>query len=267
MDNFRKYGNKPFHVAVIHGGPGAPGEMAPVARNLSKYFSVLEPLQTAKTIAGQVKELKDTLQDHGNPPLTVIGFSWGAWLGCILAARHPSFVKKLILIDSGPFEEEYAAGIMEKRLSRLSPSQQKETMLLMSVINSNAKVKDAIARFGELMAMSDSYDPLPHKNEVLSHNMNIYRNVWEEASKMRKKGELLKLASSIRCPVTAIHGDYDPHPAEGVKIPLANVIKDFRFILLEKCGHRPWLERNVKQEFYSILAKEINGQSTDSFDS
>ena len=26
----------------------------------------------------------------------------------------------------------------------------------------------------------------------------------------------------------AIHGDYDPHPAEGVEKPLATVLKDFR---------------------------------------
>ncbi len=46
MTNIRKYGNPPFSVAVIHGGPGAPGEMAPVARELSSRWGVLEPLQT-----------------------------------------------------------------------------------------------------------------------------------------------------------------------------------------------------------------------------
>ncbi len=50
MKNLRKYGEAPFKVAVIHGGPGAPGEMAPVARELSSVSGVLEPLQTATTI-------------------------------------------------------------------------------------------------------------------------------------------------------------------------------------------------------------------------
>jgi hypothetical protein len=35
MKNLRIYGKAPFNVAVIHGGPGAVGEMAPVARELS----------------------------------------------------------------------------------------------------------------------------------------------------------------------------------------------------------------------------------------
>jgi len=29
MENLRKYGKSPFSVAVVHGGPGAPGEMPP----------------------------------------------------------------------------------------------------------------------------------------------------------------------------------------------------------------------------------------------
>ena len=53
MKNLRKYGNAPFNVAVIHGGPGASGEMAPVARKLSSNWGVLEPLQTEASLDGQ----------------------------------------------------------------------------------------------------------------------------------------------------------------------------------------------------------------------
>ncbi len=104
MKNLRKYGNKPFNVAVIHGGPGAPGEMAPVARELSSVRGVLEPLQTATTVEGQVQELKAVLEKNGDLPVTLIGFSWGAMLSFIFTARYPSFVKKLILIGSGAYE-------------------------------------------------------------------------------------------------------------------------------------------------------------------
>ena len=50
----RKYGTSPYQVAVIHGGPGAPGYMAPVARELSNKLGVLEPIQTCDTIQGQI---------------------------------------------------------------------------------------------------------------------------------------------------------------------------------------------------------------------
>ena len=40
MKNLKVYGNAPFNVAVIHGGPGAPGEMAPVARD--SFYDILK---------------------------------------------------------------------------------------------------------------------------------------------------------------------------------------------------------------------------------
>lgn len=46
MKSLRIYGNPPYQIALIHGGPGGAGEIAPVAAHLSKKYSVLEPLQT-----------------------------------------------------------------------------------------------------------------------------------------------------------------------------------------------------------------------------
>lgn len=119
MKNLRKYGDLPFNLAVIHGGPGAPGEMAPVARELSAFRGVLEPLQTAVILDGQVRELREILEKHGSLPVTLVGFSWGAMLSFIFTARHPQLVKKLVLIGSGPYEEKYATNITKTRISRL----------------------------------------------------------------------------------------------------------------------------------------------------
>lgn len=120
VNNLRKYGHKPFNIAVIHGGPGTPGEMAAVARELSLDMGVLEPLQTERSVDEQVEELKNILEKYGNPPLILVGFSWGAWLSFILTATHPLLVKKLILISCAPFEEKYVAKIVETRLSHLN---------------------------------------------------------------------------------------------------------------------------------------------------
>ena len=72
--------------------------------------------------------------------------------------------------------------------------------------------------------------------------------------------ELLGLAPQIRCPVVAIHGDYDPHPAEGIQSPLSSAVNDFRFILLKNCGHLPWIERQAKDEFFALLRRELQSR-------
>jgi len=259
MKNIRIYGKKPFTVAVIHGGPGAPGEMAPVARELSSLKGVLEPLQTKSTLEGQIQELHDVLKKHADLPVILIGFSWGAMLSFILAARYPPLVKKLILIGSGPFEQKYADNIVGDRLNRLTEEERIEALNLIDIINDPAATdKDkSMARLGELFARADTYTPLPVKSEALEFSEEINRKVWAEAKELRISGELLSLGRQINCPVLAIHGDYDPHLAEGVREPLSRILKDFKFILLEKCGHEPWLERYARDKFYEVLRREI----------
>lgn len=259
MGNLRRYGSKPFRIAVIHGGPGAPGEMAPVALELASFTGVLEPLQTASSIEGQVRELHDVIEKNGDSPVILVGWSWGAWLGFIFAARYPLLTGKLILIGSGPFEEKYAAGIMPARLCRLNEDERAEVCsLIETMAESTAKDKDTLmARFGALIDKADSYDLLPHRSEFLAYQHDINHRVGQEAGKLRDSGELLRMGRKIRCPVVAIHGDYDPHPAEGVREPLSRVLKDFRFILINNCGHHPWVERKAKEKFYKVLKEEI----------
>lgn len=259
MTNLRKYGNAPFNIAVIHGGPGAPGEMAPVAKELSKLHGVLEPLQTKSTIKGQLLELKDILVKYGNLPIVLIGYSWGAMLSFIFTAQNLSLVKKLILVSSGVFEDKYAVDIMKTRLSRLTEKEQQEINVLSEILN-NPSIKDKnriFTRLGEIILKADSYDPIPDKNKIIECQYDIFTSVWKEAKSLRSSGKLLGFGKKIKCTVVAIHGDYDPHPAEGIKMPLSDVLKDFKFILLENCGHRPWIERKAKDKFFNILKKEL----------
>ncbi len=246
-------------MAVIHGGPGAAGEMAPVARELAPCRGVLEPLQTAASLRGQVEELRTVLEKKGDLPVTLVGFSWGAWLSFIFAADHPALVRKLILIGSGPYEEEYAARIQATRLSRLSEEERTELKSLIGVLASPASEdrSSAFARFGALSSKADAYDPIVYESEVIDFRVDIFESIWGEAAELRRSGKLLELAKSIKFPVTAIHGDYDPHPAEGVEKPLSAVLKSFRFILLKNCGHMPWIERESREEFFRILKEEL----------
>lgn len=223
---------------------------------------VLEPLQTAESVAGQVEELTTVLEENGNLPITLIGYSWGAWLSIIAAANHPSFAKKLILVSSGPFKEEFVPRLQETRLSRLSEGERAEFQSAINLLDNPASgdKSTALARLGELTAKTDEYDPMPHETnetDLVGAPGDIFHNVWKKAAELRKSGKLMDFVRQVRCPVVAIHGDYDPHPAEGVQEPLSAALKDFRFHLLEHCGHTPWLERQAREAFYKIVNDEL----------
>lgn len=257
--NTRKYGNRPFRAVVIHGGPGARGEMSPVAKELAKTCGVLEPLQSALTIDGEIEELRQQLAQNADAPVALIGYSWGAWLGFLLAARYPSLVSRLILVSSCPFTQEYARDIGLTRFNRMNSVEREKVRTIKAELDNPVYTGDRdplMAQLGALMGKADAFDTLPHEDESDGRG-DIFSAIWHEAESMRRNGDLLALAKDIKCPVVAIHGDYDPHPADGVRIPLSGILKDFKFILLEKCGHTPWLERQAKDAFYEALKAEL----------
>ncbi len=262
MENPRIYSLPPYKTAVVHGGPGAQGGMADVASRLSESAGILEPLQTGRTIDAEIEELHRIITSAGTPPCILIGHSWGAWLSMLTAARYPDSVSKIILVASAPFLQKYAASINRTRTGRLRIDERREFNALMQQMSAPGKAGDKTLsqKLHRIMLKSDCYelssDAESYGNQVTIDTV-IFNSIWQEAAELRSSGALLKTASSIRCPVVAIHGDYDPHPAEGVEKPLAAAIRNFRFILLDKCGHYPWLEKHAAEKFYDILGSEI----------
>jgi pimeloyl-ACP methyl ester carboxylesterase len=260
----RKHGVEPFGVVVVHGGPGAAGDMGPVAQRLAKGKGILEPIQTASTVGGQVEELRTAVESLAIPPVVLIGHSWGAWLSCLVAASYPRLVRKLILIGTPPFEEKYVHLIRENRLKRLRHDEQQQFTYLADML-SRAEPGEAnvyLAPLGELAAKADSYDPIAIDVDLSIPTISerageIYAGVWPEAANMRRTGELLRLTTLIKCPIVAVHGEYDPDPIEGVEAPLTATSRDFQLLVLEKCGHDPWRERWAVDEFFQVLESQL----------
>ncbi|MCP4218359.1 MAG: alpha/beta hydrolase, partial [bacterium] len=145
------------------------------------------------------------------------------------------------------------------RLSRLNEKERTEVQTLMKLFGapSEGDENKIMARLGQLMDRADSYDPLPDENWNQEIRSDIYQGVWPIAAELRRSGKLLEMGNKIQCPVTAIHGDYDPHMYKGVEEPLSRILTDFHFYLLDRCGHSPWQERQAHKRFYEILKREI----------
>lgn len=257
--NLRRYGEKPYKVAVVHGGPGAAGSVKPVCEELSEVYGVLEPLQTEMSVEGQLNELKKVLEENTDEPITLIGHSWGAMLIYMFAAKYNHLVKKIILVSSGCIEEKYYEDLCNNRESKLTKEEKNElNSLRKSFMNPNDKdMNKVFARFGALMEKLDSYEPIEIENDESLFSYEIFEKVWTEARALRKSGLLYDMGKNIKCKVVAIHGDYDSHPAEGIRTSLEKLFSNLRFYELKKCGHSPWREVYAKDEFYKILRTEI----------
>ncbi len=252
---FRLHGTPPRDVAVLHGGPGAPGSAYFLASGLSDRFGVLEAFQTRDKIDDLVQELKETLEAEAAFPVALVGHSWGAWLAGIFAARNPGLVRKIALVGSGPLEESYVPRITKSRLKGMD-REEKEFYERVLRGEFPGGTDAAVRRLGQIAHRVDSFDPLPPENipDPMPFQSAQYQSVWDEAAEMRRSGRLLEEWAGVCCPVVALHGDKDPHPAEGVEFPLRKMQHDFRFHLLRDCGHEPWRERRARDK---ILFKEL----------
>lgn len=263
MESLRCHGSSPFRVVAIHGGPGACGEMAPVAVELSRDGGVIETLHTKPTVQGQINELKRAIDTCGDAPVTLIGHSWGAWLSVMFAVQHPSAVARVVLVSSAPFAPEYAENLAATRLNRMTEPERREFQRLERALEDHEAVgkSDAFAQLARLVARADSYQPIddPAGLEQVDYRVDVFQSVWPEARRMRQSGQILEYLQRVTCPITAIHGDYDPHPAQGVRNTLEALPIQSQFTLLKECGHTPWREHHAWDEFYRILRRELGG--------
>ncbi len=257
-------GRGPANTVVVHGGPGAPGSAVGMAQILAETRDVLEPFQTAMTLEGQIQELHSMLLERAALPVTLVGHSWGAMLSFLVAARYPGSVRKLILVASGVFSEAHAGEIMNTRMQRLSPEKKAEAESLLQRMHEPGQTdpNEVMRGFGRLMTEADCFLPLSLDTGCLEYRLDQFQSVWPEMREHRASGALLSQGKSIRCPVVAMHGDYDPHPVPGIRDPLQGVVKDFRMQVLKDCGHYPWLERRARDAFCELMQEEIGVERT-----
>ena len=257
--NFRKYGPLPYQLVLVHGGPGAAGYLTPLARVLSTAVGLIDAYQTKYTIKDLLSELYSIISMHTHKPVVLLGHSWGAWLSLLFAQRYPAEVRKLILVASPPFNKASADQIMQTRLDRLDAVKSRQLIGLMQQIEilPPEKRNDVFLDLATIIREADGYDLTEDGLPETSFSYALYEAVWHEAEQLRSSGELLLKASSVNCPVVAIHGDFDPHPAAGVDPLLKQRIHDYRFILLAKCGHEPWSEKNARDQFIRLILSEL----------
>lgn len=233
--------------------------MAPVARELSKNRGVLEPLQTKDSVEGQIDELIEQLTEHASLPVTLIGSSWGAALALLTASRKEIAIERLILIGSAVFDADISSRIGDIRTNRLDEKQRRRLDEIKSQINNSEGMGRIAEIWGELSFYTDTYDPITDDLEVIEVQYELSGKVWSVFRVLRDRpGYLKNEFSKIDIPAVVIHGDYDPHPIEGIRPFLEGCVKDIKFHMLPKCGHYPWIERHARERFFEILEEELS---------
>jgi pimeloyl-ACP methyl ester carboxylesterase len=207
-----------------------------------------------------VEDLHNVLREPLHTgPVRLVGFSWGAMLALTYAARRPHEINHVILIGCGTFDKHsrkiYQNNMKERMdtdtLHRIDDIQER-----LAVEDNRKRRNELFAEFGSIYTRLQSFKPdKTQTEEALNYDEIGFRETWADALSLQEKGIQPAEFTNIKAPVTMIHGDEDPHPGPLIYKSLEKSISDIKYIELPRCGHKPWIESEAKNEFYKILTK------------
>jgi pimeloyl-ACP methyl ester carboxylesterase len=251
----REYGAAGPCVIVLHGGPGAAGSMARVARELADMFRVVEPFQRESggerlTVARHVADLHEVMSFYANDrPPALLGSSWGAMLAlAYAAAAHPDATGPLVLVGCGTFDPVARAALQSTVAKRMDER--------IRVRLKEAEHVDLDRRWkarAEAMAPVYSIDLLNSPHDEETFDAQAHHETWDDMLRLQNEGVYPAAFAAIRVPLLMVHGDFDPHPGRLIFNGLQHHLPQIDYVELEQCGHYPWLEKAAAGPFFACV--------------
>ncbi len=252
----RRHGESGPTVVLVHGGPGAPGTLAPVGRALADRHRVLEPFQRRSggaplTVASHVADLRELVAREcpGEPP-HLVGHSWGAMLALAFAAACPDRVASLALVGCGTFDPRSRAALEAELERRTTPSLRARLARLEREV---ADPDERLAALGRAVLPLYAHDLSGEEPELERCDARGHRESWDDMLRLQADGTYPAAFSAVTAPARMLHGDRDPHPGRAIWAGLRAHVPHLELEVLERCGHDPWLERAAREPFLAAL--------------
>jgi len=236
-----------------------------VGRELAGDFRVLEPWQRGSgeeplTVARHVADLQELIETEcpGERP-ALLGASWGGMLVLAHAAAYPEAVGPLILVGCGTFDTAARARMKRVLAERLEGGSEG----LKARIDAEHDDPDLrLTAYADALESVYQFDPIPGAGESGPVDARAHAETWSDMIRLQEEGFYPAAFSAIGSPVLMLHGAYDPHPGAMIRDGLRPLLPRLDYREWERCGHEPWREREVRDEFYecvrSWLHDEVN---------
>lgn len=259
MIRVRRHGVAGPWVIALHGGPAAVGEAGPLARGLADTFRVLEPWQRGSgagplTVARHVADLHQVVTSLGEgvrPAL--VGHSWGAMLALAYAAAHPEAAGPLALVGCGTFDIASRQRIGVICDGRIGAELRRKLDAVQQMPDSAERMK----KMYELIRPLYHYDLVEEEDDTEAaaapFDDRAHSETWNDMLRLQGQGVYPAAFAAIASPVILLHGAYDPHPGEMIRDSLKPYITQLEYQQWDRCGHNPWQERAVRDDFLATL--------------
>ncbi len=212
---------------LLHGGPGLPDYLDPLAAELAPLFELDRYSQQRHL---DVPAFVAEALEHLRAPSWIVGHSWGGYLALQVAAAAPKRLLGLVLVGSlGAFGDGGWQAAGPRLVARLTDDERARL--------EQAAPGDGLAiiwpGYFSRRELAPPYPGWRTDPDVLAA---IYAWVQEHGS------ELAPALAGFARPVLILHGTYDHIPLEPLEATAA-LLPGSELAVLDGVGHFPWLEQ------------------------
>jgi pimeloyl-ACP methyl ester carboxylesterase len=188
----------------------------------------------------------------------LIGESWGAMLALAYGAAHPEDLGPMILVGCGTFDPVSRSKIGETLAGRIDPELRRQLGRLPD------EISDPQARMKrQYQLCSHLYDfdcaPAAVDDQAPPFDVKAHTETWRDMVRLQDAGVYPAAFAAIKSPVLMLHGDHDPHPGTMIRDNLLPHLPRLEYHQWGRCGHSPWRERNVRDQFFTMVKQWLAG--------
>jgi pimeloyl-ACP methyl ester carboxylesterase len=206
-----------------------------------------EPL----TVACHIQDLHDLVEMRcGGTPPALVGASWGAMLALAFAAAYPRRAGPLVLIGCGTFDPAARQRFQSIVRARTDAALRQRLDRLADDVRDPDKQLRVRA---QLLLPLYSYELVTTDLENEGCDARAHRETWADMLRLQEEGVYPAAFAAIDTPVLMLHGTVDPHPGPMIRASLEPYLPQLEYREWERCGHYPWLEQAVREEFFAVL--------------
>ena len=201
------------------------------------------------TVARHIEDLRVIVADCGDPRPALVGHSWGAMLALAYAAAHPDTLSSLALVGCGTFDPAARAEFRARLDARMDAAFRLRLADLDEIADPDAR----LAAKGVLFDSIYDVDVLPDTSDSPPVDARGGAETWQDMLRLQEAGVYPAAFATIDAPALMLHGDDDPHPGQMIHASLKTWMPRLEYVSWPRCGHSPWRERGVREDFYRML--------------
>jgi pimeloyl-ACP methyl ester carboxylesterase len=193
-------------------------------------------------------------------PPALVGESWGAMLALAYAAAHPQRVCAIVLVGCGTFDK------VSRLQMRRTLDERMDDDLRNRLDQLEHEVPDPEVRLAKRYELTktlydvDPVDPDQSDDETPPVDIRAHTETWNDMVRLQEEGVYPAAFAAIKAPILMLHGAYDPHPGGMIRASLSPYLPQIEYREWARCGHSPWLERAVRDEFFDVMRSWLHAR-------